>query len=50
MTDQEIELEIQQARTEEGTYPLEWVAKMNDNGVWFAFMCNGIRWSRTPFE
>lgn len=51
MSDDEVEMEIQQARTEEGTYPIEWVVKMNKAGVWFSFLNDGgVRWSRTPFN
>jgi len=49
MTDQEIEKEIEVARREDETFPIEWVKKMNNAGVWFAFMKDGIRWSRKPF-
>lgn len=49
MTDVEVEKEIKAARREDGTYPYEWVKKMNDAGVWFEFRNDGIRWSRKPF-
>lgn len=50
MTDAEINKEIENAKREDGTYPAEWVAKMNKLGVWFSFMNEGIRWSRNPFR
>ncbi|QSF42647.1 hypothetical protein [Paenibacillus tianjinensis] len=49
MNDQEIEREIESARSEDGTYPVEWVVKMNNAGVWFSFMADGVRWKREPF-
>ncbi|MOA49349.1 hypothetical protein D3C78_1722170 [compost metagenome] len=49
MNDQEIEKEILNARREDNTYPVEWVMKMNNAGVWFQFSNDGIRWRRQPF-
>ncbi|GJM84230.1 hypothetical protein HMSSN139_67260 [Paenibacillus sp. HMSSN-139] len=49
MTDKEIEKEIVNAKREDGTYPYEWVIKMNKAGVWFQFSNVGIRWRRRPF-
>lgn len=49
MTNEEIEKEIVNARREDGTYPYEWVVKMNNAGIWFQFRDDGIRWRRRPF-
>lgn len=50
MTDAEIDNEIVSARSEDGTYPVEWVVKMNNAGVWFEFSGDGTRWSKKPFS
>ena len=49
MTDSEIDKEIANAKREDGTFPIEWVVKMNNAGVWFLFVPEGVRWSRKPF-
>lgn len=49
MSDIDVEKEIEAARQADGTYAVEWVAKMNRAGIWFEFRNDGIRWSRKPF-
>lgn len=49
MSIEQIEKEIKDAIREDGTFPYEFVKKMNDKGIWFQFTDKGIRWSTNPF-
>lgn len=49
MTDEQIENEIVNAMRKDG-FPYEVIKKLNEHGIWLAFMNNGIRWSRKPLN
>jgi hypothetical protein len=49
MTDEQIEQRLQDAKKPDGTYEYEIIKEMNDKGIYFAFMHEGVKWQRKPF-
>lgn len=50
LTDEQVEMEIKQARQADGMFSGEWVEKMNRYGIWLQFHESGVRWRRHPFN
>lgn len=50
MTNEQIEQRLADAKREDGTYEYEVIAEMNSQGIYFAFMTEGVRWQNKPFQ
>lgn len=50
MTDEQIEKRLEEAKREDGTFDGDIIIEMNKQGIYFAFMTQGVWWKRGKFE
>lgn len=50
MSNKEVDEMLAEAKREDNTYDGMIIAQMNARGVYFQFLPEGVRWSRTPFN